>query len=198
MGAPLDRSARLDPFRREQLEQHPEHVPRLSVDEEEVEAVADPEPVEARVGYREGALARGGAMDVQDGAALFGVPTSAPCSAARRVSVAIVSPLPRRITSGILRGSDTEILAPSRSGERTRPTAPGGSQRLQRRPEHVVDENSDSPKRGASGPEDRSVAALEELSGDVESDVGTSLEVRPDGADRNSTLTHLEPVGKRP
>ena len=39
----------------------------------------------------------------------------------------MVSPLPRRITSGTKAGSETSARAPSRSGERTSPTASGGS-----------------------------------------------------------------------
>ena len=42
-------------------------------------------------------------------------------------AAAVVSPLPRRITSGTSLGIETSRRAPSRSGERTSPTAPGGS-----------------------------------------------------------------------
>ncbi len=50
-----------------------------------------------------------------------------PLAAASAARAAVVGPLPRTITSGSSAGSETRMRAPSRSGERTRPTAPAGS-----------------------------------------------------------------------
>src|SRR5829696_1349001 len=76
------------------------------------------------------AAARSGSAD----ASTYSTPPPSACasvrtpfSAASCASAAVVGPLPRRITSGTSRGSETRMRAPSRSDERTRPTAPGGS-----------------------------------------------------------------------
>jgi hypothetical protein len=107
-----------------------------------------------------------------------------PFRAASAASAAVVSPLPRRITSGSTRGSETRIRAPSRSGER--------------RPQHLVDEHGDRAKGGAAGAEDGRVEALQELPGHVDRDVRARLEVRTDGADRDAPRLDAQTVLQRP
>ena len=117
-----------------------------------------------------------------------------PCAAASAASAAVVSPLPRRITSGSTRGSETRIRAPSRSGERTSPTASAG------RPASASAGRSTSStstvtvrERRAAGAQDGRVEALQELAGDVEGDVRARLEVRADGADRDAPRLDRSP-----
>ena len=122
-----------------------------------------------------------------------------PFSAASRASAAVVSPLPRRITSGIRCGSETRTRAPSRSGERTSPTAPGGSPAASSAGRRTSSTSTVTVReRGAAGPEHRGVQALEQLAGDVERDVRPRLEVRSDRADRDPPLAHAKPVRERP
>ena len=49
----LDGAAHLEPLPREELEQRGHDVLRSAIDEREVEAVADPQAIEARLGERE-------------------------------------------------------------------------------------------------------------------------------------------------
>ena len=84
-------------------------------------------------------------------------------------------------------------------GRADEPDGAGGQTRvLEGGPQNVVDENRDRAQRRSSGAQDRRVEALQQLTRDVEGDVGTSFEVRADGPDRNATLADLEPVRQRP
>ena len=63
-------AADFEPARAELLDELCSNGGRAPVDEQEVEPVADPEPVEARLGDRERLLARRGRVDVEHTAAL--------------------------------------------------------------------------------------------------------------------------------
>ena len=93
----------------------------------------------------------------------------------------------------------TSARAPSRSAERTSPTASGRQAGpLERRPQHVVDEHGDRAERRAAGPQHGGVQALQELPGDVERDVRARLEVRADRPDRDPPLADDQAVRERP
>jgi len=70
--------------------------------------------------------------------------------------------------------------------------------RLERRPQHVVDERGHGAERGPAGAQHGRVEALQQLAGDVQGDVRARLEVRADRADGNAPLAHAEPVRQRP
>ncbi len=113
---------------------------------------------------------------------------------------AVVSPLPRRMTSGISRGSEHEgagAVAVGASG-RGRPRPAAGRCPLERRAQDLVDEDGDGAQRGAARPQHGGVEALQQLARHVESDVRPCLEVRADGPDRDPPLAHVEPVRQRP
>src|SRR5206468_1860609 len=69
---------------------------------------------------------------------------------------------------------------------------------FQARPEHLVHENRHGAECSAACPQDSSVETLEQLAGDVESDIRTRLEVCAHDADRNPALAHAETVRERP
>ncbi len=96
------------------------------------------------------------------------------------------------------RGSETSRRAPSWSGERTRPIAPGGRpRRLERGPHDVVDEHGDGAQSGGAGAQDARVQALQELRGDVDRNTGPRLERRADDAYRDPPHADDEAVGER-
>ena len=84
-------------------------------------------------------------------------------------------------------------------GRADEPDGLGRQARLgERRPQHLVDEGCDGPKRCAAGSQDGAVQALQELTSDVDSDVRPRFEVRADDADRDPPFRDLEPVRQPP
>ena len=167
-----------------------------AVDEQQIEAVADAEPVEARLDER-AAPSRGrrppryrGHRRPRRGRA-SGPRAARPPARAPRSS--------RRCRAGSRAagrcGSETRIRAPSRSAERTRPTAAGGSPAsVERRPEHLVDEHRDRPERRAARAEHRGVQATSAAGRRRRRDVRPRLEVRADRADRDPA--HRDAAGR--
>ena len=123
----------------------------------EVEPVADAEPVEARLDERArlrgigGRVRRRGRRRPRRGRA-----SRTPCS---RRDAARARPSSRRCRAGSRAGSacgsETSARAPSRSGVRTSPTAPGGRPaRSSAGPQHLVDEHrhgARAPRRRCAG-----------------------------------------------
>ena len=110
----------------------------------------------------------------------------------------MVSPLPRKITSGIAAAARRGCGRPRgrRADEPDRARRQACT--LESRAQHLVDEHGHRAQRGAAGAQDDRVQALQELPGDVERDVRPGLEVRADRADRDPPLADLEAVGQRP
>ena len=193
------RAAHLHPLRPEDGEQLREELLGLAVDEREVEPVADAEPVEHGLGHLQGALALRGRMDVEDTASL-------------RVRKRADSVLGRQ-----LRELGGRRAAPAEDDERDalrhrhehpgplsigRADEPDGAGRqagsLEGGAQDVVHEHGHRAQRGSACAEHGRVQALQELAGDVQSDVRSGFEVRADDADRDPTLRDLETVLQRP
>ena len=130
----------------------------------EVEAVADAEPVEARLGDRERLLRDGGRVDVEHAAAL-GVGERADAVLGREArelgrARAAAAEDDERDERGH-RHERAGALAVGRADE------PDGARRepgaLERRAQHVVDERGDRAERGAAGAQHGRVQALQQL-----------------------------------
>ncbi len=172
---------------------------RVAVDEQQVQAVADTEAVEARVHEGGCAFRRGGAVHVEHAPAL-GVRERADAVLGRETREArgrlAAATEDHERDLARQRDEDARSLAVGGANEPDRGTRQPGC--LEGGPEHVVHEDRDRSERGAAGAEHGGVEALEELSGDVERDVRARLEVRPDGADRDPALRHPQAVLERP
>ncbi len=122
-----------------------------------------------------------------------------PCSAASWASARVLSPLPRRMTSGISRGCRTSATAVSRPAHAhqldCRRVKAG---RRHRRTDDLVDQHGRRPDRAGSGPQHARVARLDQLRGDVHDDVGPGLEIRADDTDRAPPLVQLKAVRQVP
>ena len=123
-----------------------------------------------------------------------------PCCAASRASAAVVSPLPRRITSGSTpRQRDEHHARPrARASARGRPPpaagpAPASAGRSTSSTSTVTVRSAAPPVRSTAAFE-----ALQQLSGDVDRDVRPRLEVRADGADRDAAQRDLQTVVELP
>ncbi len=183
----------------EDLQQRRQERCGIAVDEREVQAVADPEPIETRPRDRRDALRRRCSVDVENTPAL-GVRerpdavqrcTARECGRGRPAAAQDHERDQRR------QGDERLGSLPARRPDEADRFA-GQADLLERRTKHPVDERRHGRERGASGTEDDRVAALEQLGRDIGRDVRPRLEVRADDADRNPALRHLQAVGQPP
>ncbi len=101
----------------------------------------------------------------------------------RGASDDVVSPLPRRITSGIRRGSDTSARAASRSARAHQLDRAGSRPAVgQRGRDDLVAERDRRAERGRARAQHARVARLDQLRGDVDRHVGPRLVVGADHA----------------
>ena len=183
-----------------QLEQAGSERLGAPVDEAEVQPVADAEPVEAGLDDRVRALGRRVGVDVEHAAALrVGERADAVLGGEPRERRSRLPAAAEDRRAGRAAACETSSRAPSRSAERTRPTAPSGRPAASSAGRSTSSTSTVTVReRGAAGPQERRVQALQELAGDVEGDAGPGLEVRADGADRDAPLAHAQAVGQRP
>jgi hypothetical protein len=173
--------------------------PRRPVDEQQIQTVADSEPVEARLD--EGLRLRrvGSSPDIEDPAAL-GVcqrPYAVRCrllrERCRRLAAAAQDHERQHVRQG---DEDPRSFPVRRSHETDRFARQSGIREC--RAEHLVHEHRDRSEGGAARAKDDAVQRLEQLSGDVNGDVRPRLEVRADGADRDTQDRDAESVLELP
>ena len=172
---------------------------RRAVDEQQVQAVADAEPVEARLDERLRLRGVGSSPYIEDTAALGvgerpdPVGRGLPGQLGGRLAAAAQD---HERQDARERDEDPGALAVGRAGE------PDGRRRqprvLERRPEDLVDEHGDRSERRAARAEHGGVQGLQQLPGDVDRDVRPRLEVRADGADRDAAHRDLQAVVELP
>ena len=174
-------------------------MPRVAVDEEQIEAVAHAEPVQARVDERERLLELGRVVDVEHSAA-FCVgerPHAVLRRESRECCRRLAAPSQDHERDPLWKGDEHACaFALGRADEPDRAGRESGG--FESGAQNLVDKDGHGPQCGAAGPEHRGVEALEQLAGDVERDVRSRLEVRSDRPDRDAPLAHAKPVRERP
>ena len=190
---------RLDLERRQLLAHQRREAGGGSVDDQEVEPVTDSEPIEADADQGARLLMVGTLVQVEDAAAL---------GMRERAHALLGSKSRQRGRRGATAAQDDQ-----RHESRQRDERPGAlpirgahetdrrrrqSRPLERRTKHIVDERRHRPQRGAARAEHPGVAALQQLSRDVDRNVGPRFEVRADDADRDPPLGDEKTVGQRP
>ena len=169
-----------------------EHVRRAAVDEREVQAVADAEPVEARLRERERLLPR---RPTRGRRGRRRPRRARACARRSRRPAARARPCSGRCRAGSragrARASRRGRARPrDRACARARPR-PAAARRASSAGRSTSSTSAvDRPQRGAAGAQHGRVQALQQLAGDVERDVRPGLEVRADRSDRDPPLAH--------
>ena len=169
------------------------------MDEQQVEAIAHTEPVDARLDQAQRHLRVGVGVDVQHPAPLgvrehpHSLERCDPGQPARRLAAAPEDDERDRARQrDECNGTVARRVAhePDRLGRR--------ADIAQRRTQHVVDERRHRRESRRAGAQDARVQALQQLPGHVEGDARPRLEVRADDADRDAAGRDRQPVVERP
>ncbi len=172
-------------------------VPGAGADEQQVQPVADAEPVQAGGDDLPGQRRVGGPVQVEHAAAVgvgqrpdpvpggLGGQQPGGLAAAAQDHQRDQAGLADQLGGGLPVGGADELEGAG--------VEPGGGHG---RPDDVVEQGGGGAQGGGAGAQHAGVAGLEQLGGDVEGDVGPGLEVGPDDPDRDAALGQRQAGGE--